>query len=84
MSFDVSLAEMRYVPDILEYQLMHHSLPEVAGVPVVNIFYSAIYGASIVFKEVEDCVLASALLIFVSPLMLLITIGIKWYSPGPV
>ena len=28
--------EIRYVPDIFEYQLMYHALTEVAGVPVVN------------------------------------------------
>jgi len=42
---DGSSAEIRYVPDIFEYQLMHHSLTEMAGIPVVNISYSAIEGA---------------------------------------
>ncbi|MGB5456803.1 MAG: undecaprenyl-phosphate glucose phosphotransferase [Gammaproteobacteria bacterium] len=79
-----SPAGIRYVPDIFEYQLMHHSLSEVAGVPVVNISYSAIDGANKVLKTVEDYVLASLLLIFASPLMLLIAIGVKFSSPGPV
>ena len=77
-------AEIRYVPDIFEYQLMHHSLSEVAGVPVVNISYSAIDGANKLLKAVEDYVLASVLLIFASPLMALIAIGVKLSSPGPV
>ena len=76
--------EIRYVPDIFEYQLMHHSLSEVAGVPVVNISYSAIDGANRIVKAVEDYVLASALLIFASPLMALIALGVKLSSPGPV
>ena len=62
-----SSAEIRYVPDIFEYQLMHHSLSEVAGVPVVNISYSAIDGANKLVKTVEDYILASVLLIFASP-----------------
>ena len=66
---DGSPVEIRYVPDIFEYQLMHHSLSEVAGVPVVNISYSAIDGANKLLKAVEDYVLASVLLIFASPLM---------------
>ena len=77
-------AEIRYVPDIFEYQLMHHSLSEVAGVPVVNISYSAIDGANKIVKAVEDYVLASVLLIFASPLMALIALGVKTSSPGPV
>jgi putative colanic acid biosynthesis UDP-glucose lipid carrier transferase len=77
-------AEIRYVPDIFEYQLMHHSLSEVAGVPVVNISYSAIDGANKLVKTVEDYILTSVLLIFASPLMALIAIGVKMSSPGPV
>ena len=77
-------AEIRYVPDIFEYQLMHHSLSEVAGVPVVNISYSAIDGANKIVKALEDYVLASVLLVFASPLMMLIAIGVKLSSPGPV
>ena len=76
--------EIRYVPDIFEYQLMHHSLSEVAGVPVVNISYSAIDGANRIVKTLEDYVLASVLLIFASPLMALIAIGVKLSSPGPI
>jgi len=81
---DGSAAEIRYVPDIFQYQLMHHSLSEVAGVPVVNISYSAIDGANKIVKILEDYVLASVLLLFASPLMLLIAIGVKSSSPGPV
>ena len=76
--------EIRYVPDIFEYQLMHHSLTEVAGVPVVNISYSAIDGANKIVKTVEDYVLTTVLLLLASPLMVLIAAGIKLSSPGPV
>ena len=76
--------EIRYVPDIFEYQLMHHSLTEMAGIPVVNISYSAIDGANRVVKAMEDYVLASLLLVLASPAMLLIAIGVKLSSPGPI
>ncbi len=83
-SLDGSAAEIRYVPDIFEYQLMHHSLSEIAGVPVVNISYSAIDGMNEIIKTFEDYVLVAALLLFASPLMLLIGLGVKLSSPGPV
>ncbi len=76
--------EIRYVPDIFEYQLMHHSLSEVAGVPVVNISYSAIDGANRIIKTLEDYVLAFLLLVLASPVMLIIAAGVKLSSPGPV
>ena len=83
-ALDGTLAEIRYVPDIFEYQLMHHSLSEIAGVPVVNISYSAIDGMNKFVKSVEDYVLAAVILILASPLMALIVMGVKMSSPGPV
>ncbi len=80
---DISV-EIRYVPDIFEYQLMHHSLTEMAGIPVVNISYSAIEGTNQILKAIEDYVLSSVLLVFASPLMLLIATGVKLSSPGPI
>jgi len=77
-------AEIRYVPDIFEYQLMHHSLSEIAGVPVVNISYSAIDGMNQWVKAVEDYVLSFIMLVLASPLMLLIAVGVKLSSPGPI
>lgn len=75
---------IRYVPDIFEYQLMHHSLSEIAGVPVVNISYSAIDGANRMLKAAEDYILSMLLLVLASPLMVIIAIGVKLSSPGPV
>ncbi|MDT8283633.1 MAG: undecaprenyl-phosphate glucose phosphotransferase [Gammaproteobacteria bacterium] len=83
-ALDGSPAEIRYVPDIFEYQLMHHSLSEIAGVPVVNISYSAITGMNDVLKTCEDYLLSAVLLVLASPLMLLIAAGVKLSSPGPV
>ena len=83
-ALDGSVAEIRYVPDIFEYQLMHHSLSEIAGVPVVNISYSAIDGMNEVVKTIEDYFLAFILLLLAAPLMLLIAAGVKFSSPGPV
>jgi len=83
-ALDGSATEIRYVPDIFEYQLMHHSLSEIAGVPVVNISYSAIDGMNEVIKMCEDYLLAVALLVLSSPLMLLIAAGVKMSSPGAV
>lgn len=83
-ALDGSVAEIRYVPDIFEYQLMHHSLTEIAGVPVVNISYSAIDGVNKFVKTAEDYFLSTVLLLMASPLMLLIAIGVKMSSPGPV
>ncbi|VAW51588.1 hypothetical protein MNBD_GAMMA05-1467 [hydrothermal vent metagenome] len=84
LALDGVEAGIRYVPDIFEYQLMHHSLSEIAGVPVVNISYSAIDGMNEIIKNCEDYILSAVLLIMASPLMLVLAVGVKMSSPGPV
>ena len=76
--------QVRYVPDMFEYKLMHHQLTEMAGVPIVNISYSAISGANKVLKLAEDYLLSCILLLFAAPVMLFIAIGVKLSSPGPI
>jgi len=83
-ALDGSAAEIRYVPDVFEYQLMHHSLSEIAGVPVVNISYSAIDGLNKLVKACEDYIFSAIILVMASPLMLLIAIGVKFSSKGPI
>jgi len=75
---------IRYVPDVFEYQLMDHSLTEVAGVTVVNISYSAIVGLNKFIKSLEDYIFSLIILCMASPLMILIALGVKMSSKGPV
>jgi len=83
-SLESTATAIRYVPDIFEYQLMHHSLSEVAGMPVVNISHTSIDGTNKMLKACEDYVLGTLLLLCAAPVMLLIAIGVKLSSRGPV
>ncbi len=76
--------EVRLVPDIFNFALLNHSMTEVAGLPVINLTESPLSGVNRVVKAVEDFVLSLMLLIVASPLMLLIAVGVKLSSPGPV
>jgi putative colanic acid biosysnthesis UDP-glucose lipid carrier transferase len=76
--------QVRFVPDIFNFTLLHHSVTEVAGLPVINLTDSPLEGVNQVLKNVEDFVLSSLFLLFVSPLLALIASGVKLSSPGPV
>ncbi len=76
--------QVRYIPDIFNFTLLHHSFTEIVGLPVINLTDSPLQGASLAVKNVEDFVLAGLFLLLASPLMLLIALGIKLTSPGPV
>jgi putative colanic acid biosynthesis UDP-glucose lipid carrier transferase len=76
--------QVRFVPDIFNFTLLHHSMTEIAGLPVINLTDSPLDGPNLILKQVEDFVLSLVILIVASPLMLLIAIGVKLSSPGPV
>ncbi|WP_445371220.1 undecaprenyl-phosphate glucose phosphotransferase [Methylomonas sp. HW2-6] len=60
------------------------SLNTVAGIPTLDFSVSPLHGVNRYIKEVEDRLLALILLVLISPLMLLIAVGVKLSSPGPV
>ncbi len=76
--------DIRYFPDIFGFSLLNHSFSEVAGLPVINVSSSPMDGFNRVIKNIEDKVFASLILLFISPVFILIMIGVKLSSSGPV
>ncbi|WP_374089804.1 undecaprenyl-phosphate glucose phosphotransferase [Methylomicrobium lacus] len=60
------------------------SLNTVAGIPTLDVSVSPLHGVNRYVKEIEDRLLAFILLLLISPLLLVIAIGVKLSSPGPV
>ncbi|WP_198420399.1 undecaprenyl-phosphate glucose phosphotransferase [Sulfurimicrobium lacus] len=79
-----SVVDIRFVPDIFGFRLLNHSVTEVAGFPVMNLSATPMVGVNRLVKAVEDRLLALLILLMISPLMLLIALGVKLSSPGPV
>lgn len=79
-----SLVDVRFVPDIFGFRLLNHSVTEVAGFPVMNLSATPMVGVNRLVKALEDRLLALLILLLISPLMLLIALGVKLTSPGPV
>jgi putative colanic acid biosynthesis UDP-glucose lipid carrier transferase len=76
--------EVRFVPDIYSFHLLNHSVTEVAGLPVISLTETPMSGINRMVKAIEDYALATLLFAVASPLMLLIAIGVKLTSSGPV
>ncbi|MEL0622526.1 undecaprenyl-phosphate glucose phosphotransferase [Marinomonas arenicola] len=80
-----STATIRLVPDIYGFELLNHSITEVAGLPVINLSTShMLEGKNRFLKLLEDQILALIILTFISPLLIAIAISIKFSSPGPI
>ncbi|MHB9100670.1 MAG: undecaprenyl-phosphate glucose phosphotransferase [Sulfuricella sp.] len=76
--------QVTFVPDIYGVHLLNHSIGEVAGFPVIHLMESPLAGVKGLVKVIEDKLLATLILLAAAPLMLLIAIGVKLSSPGPV
>src|SRR5579885_1327740 len=74
----------RFVLDIFGLDLLNHSITDVAGFPVLNIRSTPMTGINRLVKAIEDRLLAAVILILISPLLLMIALGVKLSSRGPV
>ncbi|TWI56595.1 putative colanic acid biosynthesis UDP-glucose lipid carrier transferase [Pseudomonas duriflava] len=72
------------IPDVFMFHLLHARSESIDGLPSISIFDTPMDGASLIVKRIEDIVLASIILAMISIPMLIIAIGIKLTSPGPV
>ena len=79
-----SPAQIHFVPDLSEFDLMSQSLDMIAGIPVVNLSASPIVGTDSLIKNIFDKLFSALALILLSPLMLLIALLIKLSSKGPI
>lgn len=75
---------VRYAPDISSLRLLNHDISTILGLPMLDLRATPMQGINLWLKAIEDTLLASFILLLVSPLMLLIALGIKLTSPGPI
>ncbi len=76
---------VRYLPDFFSYGLMHSSMTTIGGLPVINIYNTPLNDpGKAAIKRLEDIILSILILILISPALLIIAVGIKLTSPGPV
>ncbi len=77
-------ADIRFIPDLFSFHLINQSASDLFGMPVINLSVSPMDGMNRVIKGMEDRFISAFVLIVISPLLLLIAIGVKLSSRGPV
>lgn len=80
----LNVVTVRYFPSLVGFETLNHSVTEVLGMPVINLVASPITGFNHVIKTIEDRVLATLILVVVSPVLAVIAMLIKLSSPGPI
>jgi len=76
--------EFKIVPDLLDVMSTRVVANAIDGLPLVGIQRSKLRGRPAALKRAIDVVVSGALLIVISPLLLLIAVLIKVTMPGPV
>jgi putative colanic acid biosynthesis UDP-glucose lipid carrier transferase len=77
-------ASLYFVPDVFGISIIQGRLQDLNGVPVVGICETPFTGTNGLVKRLSDIVLASIILVLISPILLLLAAGVKLSSPGPV
>jgi putative colanic acid biosysnthesis UDP-glucose lipid carrier transferase len=82
-SLQGTTASLYYVPDVFGISIIQGRLQDVNGVPVVGICDTPFTGVNAAAKRLSDIVLASIILVLISPILAAIALGVKLSSPGP-
>jgi putative colanic acid biosynthesis UDP-glucose lipid carrier transferase len=77
-------ASIFFVPDVFGTSIIQGRMLDINGVPVVGICESPFTGTNALVKRLSDIVLSSLILVLIAPLLLVLAIGVKLSSPGPV
>jgi len=72
------------VPDLFRFASLRGGVEEFEGMPFIHLRDSPLHGWNQVTKRVFDLVFSGALLIGLAPVLLLLALGVKLTSRGPV
>ncbi|EIF2259017.1 exopolysaccharide biosynthesis glycosyltransferase VpsL [Vibrio cholerae] len=83
-AFSDSTVNTYIVPDFFTFNLLHSRWYTIGDVNAFSIFDTPFNGLLNWVKRFEDLVLSSLILLLISPVLLVIAIGVKLSSPGPI
>ncbi|QPT14942.1 undecaprenyl-phosphate glucose phosphotransferase [Serratia rubidaea] len=72
------------IPDMFTSNILQSRHEEINGVPVISLFDTPMSGINALIKQVEDFILSLLILMFISPVLLIIAALVKLTSEGPI
>lgn len=77
-------ASVAFVPDIFHLDLMNSSIGELSGIPLITLRDTPFYGWKRWLKRFFDLSVGTLLLVALSPILITLSILIKFSSKGPI
>jgi putative colanic acid biosynthesis UDP-glucose lipid carrier transferase len=83
-TFRHDFVNLRFIPDVRSLSLFNHALVDVVGLPTLNLSATPFSPPQMWPKLMFDRLFAALALLALAPLFIVLAIGIKLTSPGPV
>ena len=77
-----TVVTVRWVPDLFTFHLINHSMSDFAGMPVLNLSGTPLYGLNRAVKWLEDKILASLILLLVTVAVNVLARVLIWRVSG--
>ena len=77
-------ASIYFVPDIFLTDLIQSRIDEIGDIPIVAVRETPFTGANGLIKRIMDVLFSLAILLLISPILLIVAVGVKLSSPGSV
>ncbi len=77
-------ASIYFIPDMFITDLIQGHSGSVCGLPVISVCETPFTGTSGTVKWASDVILATLILILISPILLFIAAAVRFDSPGPI
>ncbi|MFT4248568.1 MAG: undecaprenyl-phosphate glucose phosphotransferase [Pseudomonas sp.] len=75
---------VQLVPDVYDFGTLNLSVSQIGSVPMIGLRQGLTQSNFLIIKRIEDSLVAGIAVLLLSPLYLLLAIGVKLSSPGPV
>lgn len=82
--FSDTTATTYVVPDFFTYNLLHSRWQTIGQIHTLSVHDTPFNGITAITKRIEDIVLSLLILALISPVMLIICVGVKITSKGPI
>ncbi|CAB3804980.1 UDP-glucose:undecaprenyl-phosphate glucose-1-phosphate transferase [Paraburkholderia ultramafica] len=83
-TFRHDFVNLRFIPDVRSLSLFNHALVDVVGLPTLNLSATPFSPPQMWPKLMFDRLFAALALLALAPVFIVLAIGIKLTSPGPV
>jgi putative colanic acid biosynthesis UDP-glucose lipid carrier transferase len=77
-------ASIYFVPDIFLTDLIQSRIDEIGDIPIVAVRETPFTGTNAFVKRATDIIFTVLILLIISPILLIVAIGVKLSSPGPI